>query len=94
MRGPPTGAVIGQGTSWDQTVHMEVRVEELVQDIVLDIPPINSQAQERLGYPTQKPVAFPERSINVSSNALRCGQLGGSAEVFNTLDWSPLLLGS
>ena len=30
MRGHPAGAVIGQGTSWDQTVHMEVRVEELV----------------------------------------------------------------
>jgi DNA modification methylase len=25
------------------------------QDIILDIPPINSQAQERLGYPTQNP---------------------------------------
>ena len=30
MRGRPTGAVIGQGASWDQTVHVEVRVEELV----------------------------------------------------------------
>ncbi len=39
-----------------------------VQDIVLDIPPINSQAQERLGYPTQKPVALLERIMNVSSN--------------------------
>jgi site-specific DNA-methyltransferase (adenine-specific) len=28
-----------------------------------DIPPINSQAQERLGYPTQKPVALLERII-------------------------------
>jgi site-specific DNA-methyltransferase (adenine-specific) len=33
-----------------------------------DIPPINSQAQERLGYPTQKPVAFLERIIAASSN--------------------------
>jgi hypothetical protein len=30
MRGHPTGTVIGQGASWDQTVHVEVRVEELV----------------------------------------------------------------
>ena len=30
MRGHPTGAVIRQGASWDQTVHMEVGVEELV----------------------------------------------------------------
>jgi DNA modification methylase len=39
-----------------------------VQDVVTDIPPINSQAQERLGYPTQKPEALLERIINSSSN--------------------------
>lgn len=33
-----------------------------------DIPPINSQAQERLGYPTQKPEALLERIINASTN--------------------------
>ena len=33
-----------------------------------DIPPINSQAQERLGYPTQKPVALLERILQASSN--------------------------
>jgi site-specific DNA-methyltransferase (adenine-specific) len=33
-----------------------------------DIPPINSQAQERLGYPTQKPVALLERILSASSN--------------------------
>ena len=33
-----------------------------------DIPPINSQAQERLGYPTQKPAALLERILTVSSN--------------------------
>jgi DNA modification methylase len=33
-----------------------------------DINPINSQARERLGYPTQKPVALLERIINASSN--------------------------
>jgi DNA modification methylase len=37
-------------------------------DIWDDIPPINSQAQERLGYPTQKPVALLERIIGASSN--------------------------
>ena len=35
----------------------------------VDIPPINSQAQERLGYPTQKPVALLERILQASSNA-------------------------
>ncbi len=33
-----------------------------------DIRPINSQAQERLGYPTQKPLALLERIIAASSN--------------------------
>jgi site-specific DNA-methyltransferase (adenine-specific) len=33
-----------------------------------DISPINSQAQERLGYPTQKPLALLERILSASSN--------------------------
>ena len=32
------------------------------------IPPINSQAKERVGYPTQKPLALLERIIKASSN--------------------------
>jgi len=39
-----------------------------LSDIWVDIPPINSQAQERLGYPTQKPLALIERIIAASSN--------------------------
>lgn len=39
-----------------------------IQDLINDIPPINSQAAERLGYPTQKPVALLERIIQASSN--------------------------
>ena len=39
-----------------------------LQDIWTDIPPINSQAAERLGYPTQKPVALMERIIKSSSD--------------------------
>ncbi len=39
-----------------------------VQDVIDDIPPINSMAQERLGYPTQKPEALLERIIRASSN--------------------------
>ena len=39
-----------------------------VQDFIEDIPPINSQAQERLGYPTQKPLALLERILQASSN--------------------------
>jgi len=40
----------------------------LIQDVINDISPINSQAAERLGYPTQKPEALLERIINASSN--------------------------
>ncbi|MEE2917257.1 site-specific DNA-methyltransferase [Sphingomonas ginsenosidimutans] len=39
-----------------------------VQALWTDIPALNSQAQERLGYPTQKPVALLERIIAASSN--------------------------
>jgi site-specific DNA-methyltransferase (adenine-specific) len=39
-----------------------------VSDSWEDIRPINSQAQERLGYPTQKPLALLERIITASSN--------------------------
>ena len=39
-----------------------------LQDVWDDIAPINSQANERLGYPTQKPLALLERIIQASSN--------------------------
>jgi DNA modification methylase len=37
-------------------------------DLWDDISPLNSQAQERLGYPTQKPLALLDRIIQSSSN--------------------------
>lgn len=39
-----------------------------LQDVITDIAPLNSQAQERLGYPTQKPLALLERIIQSSSD--------------------------
>jgi site-specific DNA-methyltransferase (adenine-specific) len=42
---------------------------ETVDSLWDDIPPINSQAAERLGYPTQKPEALLERIIETSSEA-------------------------
>ncbi len=39
-----------------------------VTDFWDDTAPINSQSQERLGYPTQKPLALLERILNASSN--------------------------
>jgi site-specific DNA-methyltransferase (adenine-specific) len=38
------------------------------QDIILNIPPLNSQAQERWGYPTQKPLGLLSRILAVSSD--------------------------
>ena len=39
-----------------------------IQDIISDIRPISSHAKERLGYPTQKPLALLKRIILASSN--------------------------
>ncbi|MBE3123326.1 MAG: site-specific DNA-methyltransferase, partial [Planctomycetes bacterium] len=39
-----------------------------LQDCWDDIPPVNSQATESLGYPTQKPLPLLERIIRASSN--------------------------
>jgi site-specific DNA-methyltransferase (adenine-specific) len=39
-----------------------------IQDVITDIFPINSQASERLGYPTQKPESLLVRIIKASSN--------------------------
>ena len=38
-----------------------------IQNLWDDIPPISANAQERLGYPTQKPLALLERIIQASS---------------------------
>jgi DNA modification methylase len=38
-----------------------------IQDVITDISAINSQAEERLGYPTQKPMALLDRIILSSS---------------------------
>ncbi|MBX3323211.1 MAG: restriction endonuclease [Phycisphaeraceae bacterium] len=40
----------------------------LVDTVWEDIPPINSQAKESLGYPTQKPIALLDRIVKSSSN--------------------------
>ena len=40
----------------------------VVDNVWTDIPPINSQAKERIGYPTQKPLALLERIIKASSD--------------------------
>lgn len=39
-----------------------------IQDIISDIRPMHNLSDERLGYPTQKPLALLERIIQASSN--------------------------
>jgi len=48
--------------------YLDVNLGTVLQCLWEDIPPINSQARERLGYPTQKPEALLERIIQASSN--------------------------
>jgi site-specific DNA-methyltransferase (adenine-specific) len=38
-----------------------------LQDLILDIKPVHNVGQERLGYPTQKPVALLDRIIRAST---------------------------
>lgn len=38
------------------------------QDVITDISPLNNVTAERLGYPTQKPLALLERILRASSN--------------------------
>ncbi len=39
-----------------------------IADIITDIRPMHNLSEDRLGYPTQKPVALLERILNASSN--------------------------
>ncbi len=48
--------------------YLEIQRGNRIQDIISDIAPLSGQARERLGYPTQKPVALLERIIAASSN--------------------------
>ena len=47
--------------------YLDEQVGMPLQDIISDIPPMHNLAAERLGYPTQKPVALLERLISASS---------------------------
>lgn len=48
--------------------YLELMKGSPMQDVWTDIPPLMGGAQERLGYPTQKPLALLERIISASSN--------------------------
>ena len=47
--------------------YLDASPGQVPPDIWTDILPVNSQAKERLGYPTQKPIALLDRIISASS---------------------------
>jgi site-specific DNA-methyltransferase (adenine-specific) len=59
---PPNGGVPREKRYLDEQEGVPV------SSVWTDIPAINAVAQERLGYPTQKPLALMERIISASSN--------------------------
>lgn len=65
--------------------YIEENEGRIVDDLWTDIAPVNSQATDRVGYPTQKPMALLERIIAASSNegdlVLDCFVGSGTAAV-------------
>ena len=59
---PPKGKVPGFKR------YLSISRGKRVHDVITDINPIASKSKERLGYPTQKPIALYERFIKASSN--------------------------
>jgi site-specific DNA-methyltransferase (adenine-specific) len=59
---PPSGEVPALKRYLDQSKGVAL------QSVWDDLPPVNSQAKESLGYPTQKPLALLNRIIATSSN--------------------------
>lgn len=59
----------GEGVGWPHFRRYLDKMEgQSPQDIIDDIPPLSQRHAERLGYPTQKPLALLERIIQASSN--------------------------
>lgn len=48
--------------------YLDTMPGQLLQDVWADIKPLGARAAERLGYPTQKPLALLERIITASTN--------------------------
>jgi DNA modification methylase len=63
------GQIIHRGTGFPRFKRfLDEQPGVPLQDIWLDINPLSGSEKERLGYPTQKPVALLERIISSSSN--------------------------
>jgi site-specific DNA-methyltransferase (adenine-specific) len=79
----------------DGRIMKKVYLHELegqpMTDLWGDIPPISAHDQERLGYPTQKPLSLLERIVQASSNAgdwvldpfCGCGTAIAAAQMLN-----------
>ena len=56
------------GAGWRYKFYLDESKGSFIDDVWVDVNQINPVAKERLGYPTQKPLALLERIINASSN--------------------------
>ena len=65
---PRTAEVIRRIKSGVESATRSKNLYKLPMDVWTDIQAINAMAKERMGYPTQKPIALLERIILVSSN--------------------------
>ena len=51
-----------------RTIYLDETPGDIVESVWIDIPPVNPAAKERVGYPTQKPLALLRRIVAASSN--------------------------
>ena len=54
-----------------RTIYLDETEGDVIDSVWADIPPVNPNAKERMGYATQKPVRLLERIIKASSNPRR-----------------------
>jgi DNA modification methylase len=58
-----------RANAWPRLIrYLDERTGVPFQDLWVDIPPVNMNADERVGYPTQKPIALLKRIIEASTN--------------------------
>jgi DNA modification methylase len=58
-----------EGGDWGYKRYLDEMPGVPIQDLWLDIPPLQSQSAEKLGYDTQKPEKLLERLVSLGSNA-------------------------
>jgi DNA modification methylase len=63
------GRIVLTKTGWPTVIrYLDEMPGHPIGDVWTDIPEINSQAKERLGYQTQKPIDLMKRIVSASSN--------------------------